>query len=153
MASSIYIYTNRKDYDNLYKGKREAWTFETPILDFFIKPTEGYEVEDSILTNRLWVVTNTTKNKERPDLSRSIVHFTNGTAFDHLRGDELLVEKEKMSYNPKNNQLEFYPRKLRQPLLSLRVAKVVGGKPDKRVKIDIKHKYYDMAHDRLNLFV
>ena len=153
MASSIYIYTDIKDYDNLYKGKREAWTYETPILDFFIKPTEGFDVQDSIETNRLWVVTNTTKQKSRPDLSRTIVHITNGTAFDHLRGDELLVEKEKMTYNPKNNQLEFYPRMLRQPLLSLRVAKVIGGKPNKKRKVDIKYKFYDITHDRLNLFV
>ena len=153
MASSIYIYTNIKDYENLYKGKREAWTYETPILDFFIKPTEGYDVEDSIPTNRLWVVTNTSKIKERPPLDRSIVHFTNGTVFDHLRGDEVLVEKEKMTYNPKNNQLEFYPRRFRQPLLSLRVAKVIGGRPDKKAKVDIKRKFYDLTHDRLNLFV
>ena len=153
MASSIYIYTDIKDYDNLYKGKREAWTYETPILDFFISPTEGYAVEDSIPTNSLWVITNTSKLKERPSLGRTIVHFTNGSAFDHLKGDEVLVEKEKISYNPKNNQLEFYPRRLRRPLLSLRVAKVIGGRPNKKSKVDIKHKFYDLTHDRLNLFV
>jgi len=55
--------------------------------------------------------------------------------------------------DPKNNQLEFYPRKLRKPLLSLKVDKVVGGKPSKKSKIIFKVKYYDMTHDRLNLFV
>ena len=153
MATAIYVYTNKKDYDKIYRGKNDAWTYQTPILDFFIKPTEGYEVEDSILSNRLWVITNTTKIKERPDTSRTIVHFTNGTAFDYLRGDELLVEKEKLSYNPKNNQLEFYPRRFRQPLMSLRVDKVVGGKPNGKKIIDFKHKYYDIAHNRINLFV
>ena len=59
MASSIYIYTKREDYDNLYKGKIEAFTYQTPILDFFIRPTEGYDVSDSIPTNKLWVITQT----------------------------------------------------------------------------------------------
>ena len=101
MASSIYIYTNHKDYENLYKGKEEAWTFQTPIIDFFLKPAVyGYDLEDCH-ENKLWVITNTSKIKERPPLDRTIVHFTNGSAFDHLRGDEVLVEKEKISYNPK----------------------------------------------------
>ena len=153
MASSIYIYTNRDDYENLYKGKTEAWTYETPILDMFIKPTEGYDVDDSIPTNKLWVITNTSKLKERPSLGRTIVHFTNGSAFDHLRGDEVLVEKDKVIYNPKNNQIEFFPRKLRKPLMSLRVDKVIGGKPKKKSRIIFKRKLYDLTHDRLNLFV
>ena len=153
MASSIYIYTNRDDYENLYKGKTEAWTYETPILDMFIKPTEGYDVDDSIPTNKLWVITNTSKLKERPSLGRTIVHFTNGSAFDHLRGDEVLVEKDKVIYNPKNNQIEFSPRKLRKPLMSLRVDKVIGGKPKKKSRIIFKRILYDLTLDRLNLFV
>ena len=153
MASSIYIYTNKNDYDNLYKGKQEAYTYETPILDFFIRPTEGYDVPDSIYTNKLWVVTQTDKVKMRPSLERTIVHFTNGTCFEFCNGSELQVEKEKVFYNPKNNQLEFYPRTLRKPLLSLKVDKVIGGKPTKKSKIRFKNKYYDMTHDRLNLFV
>jgi hypothetical protein len=153
MASSIYIYTNKNDYDNLYKGKQEAYTYETPILDFFIRPTEGYDVEDSIYTNKLWVVTQTDKVKMRPSLERTIVHFTNGTCFEFCSGSELQVQKEKVFYNPKNNQLEFYPRMFRTPLLSLKVDKVIGGKPTKKSKIKYRMKYYDMTHDRLNLFV
>ena len=154
MASSIYIYTNIVDYENLYKGKQEAYTYETPILDFFIRPTQGYSAEDSIDSNKLWVVTHTDKVKMRPSLERTIVHFSNGSCFDFICGNELQVEKEKIFYNPKNNQLEFYPRRFRQPpLLSLKVDKVIGGKPKKRSMIRFKNKYYDMVHDRLNLFV
>ena len=69
MATAIYVYTNKKDYDKIYRGKNDAWTYQTPILDFFIKPTEGYEVEESILSNRLWVITNTTKiNKQNEEI-------------------------------------------------------------------------------------
>ena len=153
MASSIYIYTRREDYENLYRGKSEAFTYQTPILDFFIRPTEGYDVEDSTLTNKLWVITHTSKLRDRPSLERSICIFANGTCFDYVSGSELQVEKDKVIYNPKNNQLEFYPRKLRKPLLSLRVDKVIGGKPTKKLKINYRAKYYDMTHDRLNLFV
>ena len=153
MASSIYIYTKREDYENLYKGKIEAFTYQTPILDFFIRPTEGYDADDSIPTNKLWVVTNTDKLKARPSLERTIVHFSNGTCFDYISGSELQVEKDKMFYNPTMNTLEFYPRRLRKPLLSLKVDKVVGGRPEKKSKINFKAKYYDMTHDRLNLFV
>ena len=153
MASSIYIYTNLQDYENLYKGKQEAYTYETPIIDLFIRPREGDAVTDSIQTNKLWVITQTDKVKMRPSLERTIVHFSNGTCFDFCSGNEVQVEREKIIYNPKNNQLEFYPRKLRRPLLSLKVDKVVGGKPSKKSKINFKAKYYDMTHDRLNLFV
>ena len=153
MASSIYVYTNNDDYDNLYKGKTEAWTFQTPIIDMFLKPSvSGYDVYECH-ENRLWVVTNTSKIKERPALGRTIVHFTNGTAIDYIEGDELLIEKEKIIYNPKNNQLELFPRRLRKPLMSLRVDKVVGGRPNKKTKIIFKRKFYDITNDRLNLFV
>ena len=153
MASSIYIYTKREDYNNLYRGKDEAFTYQTPILDFFIRPTEGNAVDDSTPTNKLWVITHTSKLKERPSLERSICVFSGGSCFNYLSGSELQVEKEKVYYNPKNNQLEFYPRTLRKPLLSLKVDKVVGGRPKKKSKINFKVKYYDMTHDRLNLFV
>ena len=153
MASSIYIYTKREDYENLYKGKTEAFTYQTPVLDFFIRPTEGYDVGDSIPTNKLWVITHTDKLKQRPSLERTICIFTNGTCFDYLSGSELQVEKDKMIYDPINNMLEFYPRRLRRPLLSLKVDRVVGGRPEKKSKINYKAKYYDMTNDRLNLFV
>ena len=153
MASSIYIYTNIEDYENLYKGKQEAYTYETPIIALFIRPREGDSVTDSVPTNKLWVITQTDKVKMRPSLERTIVHFSNGTCFDFCSGNELQVQKEKVFYNPKTNQLEFYPRTLRKPLLSLKVDKVVGGKPNKKSKIRFKNKYYDMTHDRLNLFV
>ena len=153
MASSIYVYTNLKDYENFYKGNQEAYTYETPILDFFIRPTEGYDAADSIPTNKLWVITHTDKIKMRPSLERTIVHFTNGTCFDFLCGNEIQVEKEKIYYNPTTNELQFYPRRFRKPLLSLKVDRVVGGRPDKKAMIRFKNKYYDMTHDRLNLFV
>jgi len=153
MASSIYIYTNLKDYENFYKGKQEAYTYETPILDFFIRPTEGYDAADSIPTNKLWVITQTDKVKMRPSLERTIVHFSNGTCFDFLCGNEIQVEKEKIYYNPTTNELQFYPRRFRKPLLSLKVDRVVGGRPEKKSMIRFKNKYYDMTHDRLNLFV
>jgi hypothetical protein len=153
MASSIYIYTNKEDYDNLYKGKTDAWTFQTHIIDMFIKPTvSGYDVEDCH-ENRLWVVTNVTKMKERPSLQRTIVHFTNGSAVDYIEGDELLIEKDNIAYNPKTNQLEFFPRRLRKPLMSIRVDKIIGGRPDKKTKINFKKKFYDITNNRLNLFV
>ena len=79
MASSIYIYTNLQDYENLYKGKQEAYTYETPIIDLFIRPREGDAVTDSIPTNKLWVITQTDKVKMRTSLERTIVHISNGT--------------------------------------------------------------------------
>ena len=144
MASSIYIY-KKEDYDKLYKGKTDAFTFQTPILEFYLKPAE----EDQ----KLWVITNTTKLKERVDFSRSICHFTNGQCREWIQGDEILVEKDNVFYNPKNNKLEIFPRKLRKPLLSLNVDKVVGGRPSKKTKIKLTQKFYDMTNDRLNFFI
>ena len=44
--SDIY---KKEDYDKLYKGKTDAFTFQTPILEFYLKPAE----EDQ----KLWVIT------------------------------------------------------------------------------------------------
>ena len=70
-----------------------------------------------------------------------------------MSGDETLVEKDNVFYNPTNNKLEFFPRRLRKPLLSLNVDKVVGGKPNKKTKIKLSEKYYDMTNDRINIFI
>jgi len=142
MATSIYVYRDKGDYDTLYKGKSDAWTFQTPILDLYLKPKD-----------KLWVITNTSTRPTSIDLSRTIVHFNNGQCFDWMDGDETLVEKEKIVYNPKNNNLEFFPRHLRKPLFSINVDKVVGGKPSKKLKIKFTHKYYDVTNNRINLFV
>lgn len=144
MGSSIYIY-KKEDYEKLYKGKTDAYTFQTHILEFYLKPA----VEDQ----KLWVITNTSKNKERVDFSRSICHFNNGQCREWMSGDEILVENDNVFYNPKTNKLEFFPRRLRKPLLSLNVDKVVGGKPDKKTKIKLSEKYYDMTNDRINIFI
>ena len=68
-----------------------------------------------------------------------------------LQWDEKLVLHGKVRYNHKKNQLEFFPRKLRKPLLSMRVGRYFGYKKGK-CNINYDKRYYDFKNDRM-LFI
>ena len=47
---------------------------------------------------KLWVVTNFTKEASKPQLNRSIVHFYAGEVAYYKKGDEKLVVEGKIKY-------------------------------------------------------
>ena len=67
---------------------------------------------------------------------------------DFVEGDEKLVMHKKIRYNNKRNQLEFFPRFLRKPLLSMRVGRYYGLNKGK-CNIDYDKRYYDFKNDRM----
>ena len=69
MGTAIYVYETEKEYLKIYHRMDKEVMFSAPILDIFLKPDK-----------KLWVVSKVTKNKERPQLGRSIVNFVNGTS-------------------------------------------------------------------------
>ena len=116
--------------------------FSAPILDIFLKPDK-----------KLWVVSKITKNKERPQLGRSIVNFVNGTVFEYSNGDERPILKNSVVFNPKKGRIEFFPKKLREAELWIKVDRFYGMPPKGKVVLDQSKRFYDVSRDRINFIV
>jgi len=136
MATSIYIFDCDKTFNSIYREHVDEIEHKMPLIDLYVKG------------KRLWVVTNSNDMKEQPRLTRSIVHFRKDNAKDFVEGDEKLVIHKKIRYNNKRNQLEFFPRFLRKPLLSMRVGRYYGLNKGK-CNIDYDKRYYDFKNDRM----
>ena len=136
MATSIYIFDCDKTFNSIYREHVDEIEHKMPLIDLYVKG------------KRLWVVTNSNDMKEQPRLTRSIVHFRKDNAKDFVEGDEKLVIHKKIRYNNKRNQLEFFPRFLRKPLLSMRVGRYYGLNRGK-CNINYDKRYYDFKNDRM----
>lgn len=136
MATSIYIFDSDRIFKAIYREHMDDVEYKMPLIDLYVKG------------ERLWVVTNSNDMKEQPRLTRSIVHFRKDNAKDYVEGDEKLVTHGKVRYNEKRNQLEFFPRLLRKPLLSMRVGRYFGINEGK-CNIDYDKRYYDFKNDRM----
>ena len=136
MATSIYIFDSDRMFKAVYREHMDDVEYKMPLIDLYVKG------------ERLWVVTNSNDMKEQPRLTRSIVHFRKDNAKDYVEGDEKLVTHGKVRYNEKRNQLEFFPRLLRKPLLSMRVGRYFGMNEGK-CNIDYDKRYYDFKNDRM----
>lgn len=136
MATSIYIFDSDRMFKAVYREHMDDVEYKMPLIDLYVKG------------ERLWVVTNSNDMKEQPRLTRSIVHFRKDNAKDYVEGDEKLVTHGKVRYNEKRNQLEFFPRLLRKPLLSMRVGRYFGINEGK-CNIDYDKRYYDFKNDRM----
>lgn len=136
MATSIYIFDSDRMFKAVYREHMDDVEYKMPLIDLYVKG------------ERLWVVTNSNDMKEQPRLTRSIVHFRKDNAKEYVEGDEKLVTHGKVRYNEKRNQLEFFPRLLRKPLLSMRVGRYFGMNEGK-CNIDYDKRYYDFKNDRM----
>ena len=136
MATSIYIFDCDKTFNSIYREHVDDIEHKMPLIDLYVKGT------------KLWVITNSNNMKEQPRLSRSIVHFRSDNAKEWIEGDEKLVTHGKIRFNGKKNQLEFFPRFMRNPLLSMRVGRYFGLNLKKR-DINYDKRYYDFKNDRM----
>jgi len=142
MGTAIYVYETEKEYLKIYHRMDKEVMFSAPILDIFLKPDK-----------KLWVVSKVTKNKERPQLGRSIVNFVNGTVFEYSNGDERPILKNSVVFNPKKGRVEFFPKKLREAELWIRVDRFYGMPPKGKVVLDQSKRFYDVSRDRINFIV
>ena len=142
MGTAIYVYETEKEYLKIYNRMDKEVMFSAPILDIFLKPDK-----------KLWVVSKVTKNKERPQLGRSIVNFINGTVFEYSNGDERPILKNSVVFNPKKGRVEFFPKKLREAELWIRVDRFYGMPPKGKVYLDQSKRFYDVSRDRINFIV
>jgi len=141
MSSSIYVY-DKKTYDVYYKDYRDE--YKVPIVDIYYKPK----------TDSLWMVTKIMDERSVPMLNHSIVHFINGDVDEYKDGDEVLIEHEKVYFNPKNKMLEFHPKLFRKPIARQHVDRVLTDKEiKKKIKIDYEYRFYDIVNNRINFVV
>ena len=142
MATSIYVYQTMGDFLKVYGDKIYAKEFCTDILDMYIAEGE-----------KLWVVTDVTKEVARPELNRTIVHFYANDVNNYLTGKEKLILYEKISFNPKKGRIEFFSRKFKEPELFFRIGRYYGDELKKNTKINYKHRFYDFTTNRMNFII
>jgi hypothetical protein len=143
MASAIYIFDNMMRFDHFYKGHTEDKMRRIKIIDMYIQDK-----------NKLYIVTNTNDQKERPLLQKSLVHFRNGTLGEHENEGTELIKYEKIKFNRKKMQLEFNSRFLRKPSLKWKVDRYFDAVYRNENKIiDYDHRYYDFELDRIILIL
>jgi hypothetical protein len=141
MASSIYIYPNFNEYIRFYGREQNDLTYEAVLIDLYV----------DVVKQKLFVITNTSNEKERILNNRTITHIRNESfKKDHLNDECRLVTDKDIVY--KNGYLELFPRFLRKPLMKLRVDRCVGGNIKKN-RLDLTKMKYDFTRDRINLVV
>jgi hypothetical protein len=139
MASSIYIFDDMKTFDHFYKGYTKDKMRRIKIIDMYIQNKE-----------KLYVVTNTNDQKERPLLQKSLVHFRNGKLGEYEDKNTKLITYDKIKFDRKKMKLNFFPRFLRKPLLKWRVDRYLDAVYRNENKIiDYDHRYYDFELDRI----
>lgn len=137
MATSIYVFENDRIFNMVYKDVMEDPLYIMPIIDLYVKQ------------DKLWIVTNSNDQKEQPRLGNTLVHFRKGTIEEWKEGDEKLVKHDKIKYNHKKQHLEFFPRMLRKPLLSMRVGRCYSDIDAVHNKVNYDKRYYDFTNDRI----
>lgn len=139
MASSFHIYESITEYERIYGMFTDNPMHQVDLIDMFIKG------------DKLWIVTNTSKLTEKPELRKTIVHFRNGSAEDYMEGDEICITFDKIRYNSCKQLLELHPRLLKKPLMSIKVGRFYGEKVKGKKKVNYEHRFYDLVRDRINL--
>lgn len=157
MATSIYVYQNLKQYQIFYtKPMLENNIFHDELVDLYIKEFKN--------DKQLWIITNgKIGEKERPNLSKSMVNFRGGTCDKFKDGTEVLVKHGNIFYNYKTNKLIIDPHWLGESLVELHVDRYVGESLHKSSKlldyfnpnfeIDYDNRFYDLSRDRINLIL
>ena len=144
MGISFHVYQNVAEYIKRNKDKvnpkAEVNEASLPLADLYITPDE-----------KLMLVLDCLKLFEHPDVSRSIACFQLNNIKKHLKGYEKLVLHDKISFNPKKQTVEFLSRRLRKPVMSIRVGRFWGDLPEKTKRVDSKHKFFNVLYNKVDL--
>jgi len=150
MATSIYIYEDEGQYFKFYAGKEKDIVNQIPIIDMYLKP---HDIPD--LPPKLWVVTKMT-GKARPEMHRSMVHFTDGLSGiinEYISNDVIVVTHDSVKFNPKKMEIEFFPKLLRKAKLVMHVDRYVGNDIKRSILVDYDKRMFDPTRDRMNFIL
>ena len=146
MGTAFYVFENEEEYTKMYKERMKEKIHHSPV-------TVMYLSFDNIKENHLWVVTESSSQKERPRMERSIVHFRNGehSLLQYKKGDEIQILKKNIKFDKNKMLLKIMPKTLRKSLLEFRVDRYYGNEVKGRIKADEQKYYYDTVMDRINI--
>lgn len=147
MGIAFYVYENLDEFSKWYKDKVEAKreVNESCILvsDMYIKPKEE-KLLISLKNETLF---------KNPDVSRSIACYQDSNILNYITDEHVLVLYDKVQYDPKNNQLQFYPKRIGKPMLLIPVGRYYGDTPNKKKVIEWEYKFYDLHANRVNFIL
>jgi len=157
MATSIYVYQNENQYRIFYPNVTlKDKIFHGKLVDLYVKSFKN--------SKQLWIITDSEiGRKEKPNLTKSVVHFRTGNCDKFKDGTEKLVCHGKIFYDYKRNKLIIEPRWFDAPFAEFQVDRYVGNILHKSSKIidylnhnyelDYDKRFYDLSRDRINLIL
>jgi len=146
MGTAFYVYETEEEYLEMYKERVTEKIHHSPV-------TAMYLSLDKIKENHLWVVTESSTEKERPRMERSIVHFRNGEhdLLQYKDGKEIQLQKKDIKFDKDKMKIKIMPKTLRKSLLEFRVDRYYGFDTKPKVKAENQINYYDTVMDRINI--
>ena len=147
MGTAFYVYETEEEYLKMYKDRVNEKIHHSPVTAMYLS-LDGKE-------NHLWVVTESSKQKERPRMERSIVHFRNGEhdLLQYKDGKEIQLQKKNIKFDKNNMKVKIMPKTLRKSLLEFRVDRYYGYDANPKVKAENQINYYDTVMDRINIIL
>ena len=148
MGTAFYVYETEEEYLDMYKDRVNEKIHHSPV-------TAMYLSLDNTKENHLWVVTESSKQKERPRMERSIVHFRNGEhdLLQYKDGKEIQLQKKNIKFDKNSMKIKIMPKTLRKSLLEFRVDRYYGYDANPKVKAENQINYYDTVMDRINIIL
>ena len=145
MGTAFYVYETEEEYLKMYKDRVNEKIHHSPVTAMYLS-LDGKE-------NHLWVVTESSKQKERPRMERSIVHFRNGEhdTLKYKNGEEIQVMKNNIKFDKDKMKMKIMPKTFRKPLLEFKVDRYYGRDLTPKVKAENVKNYYDTVMDRINI--
>lgn len=149
MASSVYVYKSLDEYKKYYRGKDDQLIHQIPIIDMYV----------DVKKKKLFVITNQDMEtkKQNIDFFRTLVHVrSESLTNDVVSNNEFnvkLVQHDKLLFNGKTGDIEFFPRKVIKPEMVYHIDRCLGGAETKRYDMQYDYRYYDFAQDRINLIL
>ena len=146
MGTAFYVYETKELYDKTYKERIKEKIHHSPI-------TAMYLSLDKVKENHLWVVTESSTQKERPRMERSIVHFRNGehNVLQYKNGEEIQIQKNNIKFDKNKMRVKIMPKTLRKSLLEFKVDRYHGNEIIGRIKAEKQEYFYDTVMDRINI--
>lgn len=146
MGTAFYVFETEEEYTEMYKERIKEKIHHSPV-------TAMYLSLDPIKENHLWVVTESSSQKERPRMERTIVHFRNGEhdLLQYKKGNEIQVSKKNIKFDKNKMLIKIMPKTLRKSLLEFRVDRYYGRVSVGKIKLEKMLYFYDTVMDRINV--
>jgi len=149
MGTAFYVFENEEEYTKMYKERITETVHHSKVLVMYLKL-------DKIKENHLWVITESSKQKERPRMERTIVHFRNGEhgVLQYKNGEEIQLQKKNIKFDKHKMRVKIMPNQrltFRKSLLEFKVDRYIGDEIMGRLKSENQEYFYDTVMDRINI--